>query len=377
MATLGERLDAHRGFGPGFDMLRLLLASGVVLWHCFPLTTGTPKLIEATPFWFLVSAMVPMFFALSGFLVIASAIRIPVGPFLLNRAARIVPALVVVVLAAALVMGPLVTTLPLADYFATPELRRYLVGTLGWPSYNLPGVFESNPLDGTVNGSLWTVPHEILCYLMVAALMVVGLASRWWALIGIFLGLFALAFAAEVLAPGTLPWPIEAVIRSPHFAQGSKIIPFFLLGALAYLLRHRLPIDARLAALSLVIVLLIGVLVEPSARKGALLWLASGIPLTYLVVWAGLTPLPKPNFLGGGDFSYGVYLWHFPILQLLVMAFGFTQWWALGLAAIAPVLLVSAASWHFIEKPALKLRKRYSTVGSRLAAAESTKPGHG
>ncbi len=347
--------------------MRLFLASGVVLWHCFPITAGSARLIEATPFWFIVSSMVPMFFAVSGFLVIASATRVPVGPFLMNRVARIFPALIVVVGLMALAVGPLISSVPPGIYFESSRLWRYLATGLGLVSFDLPGVFEANPYARVVNGSLWTVPHEILCYLMVAGLMILGLAGRWWALTLLFALIFLLAFLGQWAPVGTLPGPVEMLVRSPHFAQGSKIIPFFLLGAIFYLARGRIPLDWRLAALSLVAVMAIGTLVDPSARKGALLWLAAGPPLTYLTVWAGMVRLPKPNFLGGGDFSYGVYLWHFPILQLLVMAFGIGSWWVLGLASILPVMLVAAASWHFVEKPALAWRKRHSLAGARAA----------
>ncbi len=367
MASVGDHLRRSDGFGPGFNFLRLALAGGVVLWHCFPLTTGTPALIEQTPFWFLVSAMVPMFFALSGFLVIASAMRIPTGAFLMNRVARILPALVVVILVSALVIGPLLTTLSLIDYFRHPELHRYLLGTVGLVSFQLPGLFESNPLPRVVNGSLWTVPFEIVCYLMVAGLMLARVARHWWALAAIYLAILCGALLVAWVPPGTLPALLDRPLHSLYFAQGSKIIPFFLLGALAYVARDRLPADWRLAALSLAIVLAVGFLVDPASRKGALLWVLTGVPLTYIVVWVGLVRLPTPNFFGGGDFSYGVYLWHFPILQLLVMQFAVSSWWALFLIAIVPVLLVAAASWHGIEKPALKLRKRTSKVGSMIA----------
>ncbi len=126
--TIGEKLDATNGFGPGFNMLRLILASGVVFWHCFPITVGTPEQIEETPLWFLVSSMVPMFFALSGFLVIASADRLSVQAFLMNRIARIFPALVLVIFAMAFVVGPLVTTVTLHEYFSSRVTWRYLLG---------------------------------------------------------------------------------------------------------------------------------------------------------------------------------------------------------------------------------------------------------
>lgn len=363
-ANVGERLAQFRGFGPGFDLLRLVLASGVVLWHCFPLTTGSTQLIEQTPLWFLLSAMVPMFFALSGFLVTASAERTSVWPFLLNRAAPI-PALVSVILVAALVVGPIATTLPLGEYFRSPVLYRYLLGVTGLVGFELPGVFGDLPLPYNVNGSLWTVPHELLCYLIVAALMLAGMLRNLRFMLLFFLLLFAGAALAEMpVRPGWAA-PLSFLLDSVHFAQGSKIIPYFLFGSILYSGRRHVPDSNLLGWLALAGVLLVGVLVAPETRKGPLLWLVMAAPLTYIVVWLGLKRLPMPALLAGKDLSYGVYLWHFPILQLIVWKAGITHWWLLLPAAIGPVGLVAWVSWMRIEKPALLLRRsiRFSAQG--------------
>lgn len=363
MTSVGSSLAIHRGFGPGFDLLRLLLATGVVLWHSFPLSTGSPDLIEQTPFWFLISAMVPMFFALSGFLVTASAERTKAGAFLLNRCARIFPALVTVILVSAFIVGPLFTTLPLADYFTDKLFFRYLLGLTGLVSFALPGVFETLPTANNVNGSLWTVPHELLCYAMVVGLMLLGLLRRTWFVVLLFAAIFALAAFAEMGSRPAILSPLAPLLDSRHFAQGSKIIPFFLMGSILYTARHKVPDSNLLGLLSLAIVLAVGVFVEPAARKGPLLWLATALPLTYIVVWLGLRPMKMPAFLQGKDLSYGVYLWHFPILQILVLTLGIGVWWQLFGLALLPVGVVAWLSWVYVEKPALILRKglRFST----------------
>ena len=93
MTTFGKMLDEDKGIGPGFDFLRLALASSIVLFHAFLLTGNL--WIRFTPFWFAEYAIVPMFFALSGFLVTASATRLPLGQFAINRILRLIPALAV------------------------------------------------------------------------------------------------------------------------------------------------------------------------------------------------------------------------------------------------------------------------------------------
>jgi peptidoglycan/LPS O-acetylase OafA/YrhL len=363
--SLGARLEAFGGVGPGFDLLRVVLASGVVVWHCFPLTTGNARLIDATPFWFAVNVFVPMFFVVSGFLVTASANRISVGPYLLNRIARIFPALIAVSLVAGLLFGPVATSLPLTDYLRDPLLFRYLLNGVGLLSYELPGVFTDNPI-AAVNGSLWTVRFELACYAGLAVLMMLGLARTSWPyvlayliLVGIALFLSATAASDE----GFIPF------NAGFLAQATKVLPYFLLGGLLWLLRDRIPLDGRLALLCALFLPTLGLFGDPAWLKQPLFWLGVGPPLAYLTIWLGLTRLPKLHILGGGDFSYGIYLFHFPILQMLIWGFGISQWWVLALVAAPIVLLTAAASWHLVERPALLWRKNWSIAGRQAAQA--------
>jgi peptidoglycan/LPS O-acetylase OafA/YrhL len=372
MKTFGQRMVECGGFGPGFDFVRLALASGVVVWHCFPLTTGHTRLIDETALWFLLSAMVPMFFVVSGFLITASAQRLTVRPYLLNRAARIFPALIGVVLLSAFVIGPLFTSLPLADYFSDPLLRRYLLNAVGLISYELPGLFHANPFPRVVNGSLWTVPYELICYGMMAGLMMLGLVRKWWVLCGLFLGLTAIGFARWLIPAELLPDLAARLLQSQRLASGAKIVPYFLLGALLYEMRAKIPMLGWLAVASAAWFVIVGVGGEPEWRKSPLFWLVSGPPLAYLTIWAGLTRLPALNILGrGNDYSYGIYLCHFPILQLLVLQFGIREWWLLALVSAPVVLGAAMLSWHGLEKPIMRLRKRHSTVGAHIAAVEA------
>ena len=375
MKTFGQRMKDCGGFGPGFDFVRLALASGVVLWHCFPLTMGKTQLIDETWLWFLLSSMVPMFFVVSGFLITASAQRLSVRPYLLNRTARIFPALAGVVLLCALVIGPVFSTLSATEYFRDPLFFRYLLNAIGKISYELPGLFQANPLPNVVNGSLWTVPYELFCYLMMAGLMILGIQRKWWVLAGLFLGLTALGFARWLMPPDILPALGYRILASGQLANGAKIVPYFLLGALLYELRGRIPMLGWLAALSGSWFLIIGLFGDPAWRTNPLFWLISGPPLAYITIWAGLTKLPAFTIAGpGNDYSYGIYLYHFPLLQLLVQVFGIRDWWVLALIATPVVLAAAMLSWHGLEKPIMRLRKRHSTLASHIAAVESAAP---
>lgn len=158
MQTLGSALDEQGGFAQGFDFLRIFLAAGIIGWHAAWLT-GHVETAKASAFWFSQYMLVPMFFALSGFLVAASSMRLSTKDFLLNRAARILPALVADIVFAALLIGPLVTTLPAKQYFTSATFFTYFLNITGWMQYSLPGVFGSNPKP-EVNGALWTIPSK-------------------------------------------------------------------------------------------------------------------------------------------------------------------------------------------------------------------------
>jgi peptidoglycan/LPS O-acetylase OafA/YrhL len=366
----GSVIRAHGGIGPGFDLTRLILASGVVLWHSFGLTEGGIDRIANTPFWLLISAMVPMFFAVSGFLVTASALRVPSGAFVLNRIARIYPGLVAVILIWACLFGPMLSTLSPGDYVRDPLFARYLLGLIGYIQYELPGLFAANPYGPAVNGSLWTVPWELLCYAMMAALMIVGVAGRAWVAALLLVALLIAAALPLALGRGALPSPAEDLLWWPRFVEGAKVVPYFFLGSLAFLLRDRIPQDGRLAFACFLLILLVGAVGDFAWASAPLLWLLAGPPMVYLAIWLGLTRLPMPRLLLGNDLSYGVYLWHFPILQTLLFVLGIKSWWVLFLLAIPPVLLAAVMSWVLVERPALKLRRRHSLAGRRAAEAE-------
>jgi peptidoglycan/LPS O-acetylase OafA/YrhL len=108
---LGDALDTNRGVGPGFDFLRVALALSIVGNHSVDVTYGDDGSFGAS--WVYGASLVPMFFALSGFLITASAQRLTISQFLLNRGLRIVPALFVEIVFSAVVLGAICTTLPL------------------------------------------------------------------------------------------------------------------------------------------------------------------------------------------------------------------------------------------------------------------------
>ena len=152
----------------------------MIVWHSVAVCYG--GVIQAEffggPLRPLLYSIVPAFFALSGFLVASSLERNKIPQFVTLRIMRIFPALVVEVFISALVIGPLLTTFTWRMYFSDHQFFTYFLNVIGYIHYRLPGVFINLPASGYVNLQLWTVPLELDCYLILTALVIIGVAKR-------------------------------------------------------------------------------------------------------------------------------------------------------------------------------------------------------
>jgi peptidoglycan/LPS O-acetylase OafA/YrhL len=344
--TLAARLASTDGRPSGFDYLRIVLALSIVAFHS-AITAGgksADTALWASPLQPLLRAILPMFFALSGFLVAGSLERCrTLVSFLGLRVIRIYPALMVEVLLSALIIGPGVTRLSSGAYFGGSEFRHYLLNMTGDIHYRLPGVFANNPFPEIVNLQLWTVPYELGCYLSLAMLAVFGLVRRPFLAPLAAAALCTAHFAYRLFAHhGVFP---SAVV------QGPLLIVSFLCGIALYLYRDRVPWDRWLFAAAAIasLVLLRGV------PAGAY---PSVILLGYVTVWLGLTNARRIFIIRGADLSYGVFLYGFVIQQLFAFLFPHDRFWWLNILVCIPCALGFAAlSWGLIEKPALRLKK--------------------
>lgn len=344
--SLGDVLDANRGMGPGFDALRVLLALVVMFIHSVPLTVGAAAFdYRGTWLQVWIQAVLPMFFGLSGFLVTGSAQRLNHSArFALHRGARIIPALTVEVVLSAVILGGLLTTLPAAGYFSQAGFWSYFGNIVGLIQFELPGVFASNPFPHTVNGSLWTLKPEYYCYLILLGAMVLGVFKRRTLYLGV-LGLGGLVcIAADVVLK----------FGSPEYHYPSSVLVFaFLAGSGLYLVSHSVSSHPAWALVSVAAYVLLAKY-SPVAY-GAVL------PLVYLICWLGMRRIPLPALFKRGDYSYGIYLYAFPIQQTLVEAVpAIRQSWLLLFVVSALLTTVFAVfSWHAIEKPALRLKNLF------------------
>ncbi len=347
MTTLGDRLQ-DRGAN-NLDFLRLVAALLVILSHCFGLLGyDRDPLDRLTDGWEAFASLgLRIFFFMSGMLVTASWCRTPAMlPFARKRILRIFPGLMVATIFCVFVVGPLGTAMGLGRYLSAPYTYWYLLNGV-WPgfSYYLPGVFAFNP-NHAVNGSLWTLPYELRCYLVVLV------CGKLRLLTPKFFPLAAAVSFALILQHHWLPGegsPAGGVFRLGGGLEMCEVE--FLLGAAAYLYRRWLPMHRGLAVLAL------------AAYLGAwtLPWLGQWVALcavSYLVLYVAQVRIPAlGQWAKYGDLSYGMYIYAFPVQQLFIHTFDVD----IGVAGLLPLSVALTAgiayfSWHLVERPALALR---------------------
>lgn len=342
--TLEQQLAITKNRPSGFDYMRIVLALSVICWHSLLISYGTDTTagVWGRVLQPLSLLIVPMFFALSGFLVAGSLERSKslVG-FLGLRVFRIMPALVVEVLLSALILGPLLTTASLGSYFADPVLHSYFWNILGDIHYKLPGLFQQNPTD-LVNGQLWTVPYELVCYILLSILTVAGLVRRREFLLG-FLVLYYAAQLANTLLRAQTDY---------QGAGGSSIVMAFITGVVFYCYRERIPWSRGLFLAMLIVSVVLPMFLPKGMRFAA-------IPITYVTVYLGLMNPRRNRLVLSGDYSYGLYLYGFPVQQAVYSASpAFHTWYASILISVPIAAVVAALSWWFVEQPVLRRRDK-------------------
>ena len=294
-----------------------------------------------------------VFFTISGYLVTGSYLS-TASPqrFALKRALRIFPGLWVNLLVTGLVLGPVVSALPLGNYFSDAGLTAFFHNNLLLDATDtpLPGViFSANQVGRIVNGALWTLRYELMMYVMVLLLGVTGLLRLSVSIFLLGLGIAAIGFERALTPYGDL-------------GEWAWLVGFFAAGMCLRLLRDARWWDRRLALLAL-----IGLAVSAWLHLFIMLFPLFG---GYLTIYLARAHTERLDFLGrAGDLSYGLYIYGWPIEQAVVWATGDQlPWWQVFLLSLALAVAMAMLSWHGIEKRALRLGQRTrSAVGGAAA----------
>jgi peptidoglycan/LPS O-acetylase OafA/YrhL len=325
-----------------FDLLRLCAAALVLYSHQHALLgLAEPELLGWSTFG---GVGVSVFFFLSGFLVWSSWARDPdVKRFFVRRSLRIFPALWLVVLLTVLVLGPGFSKLAMADYFASIETWRYLSTALLVVWRGLPGVFADNPYSLAVNGSLWTLPVEFLCYVSVALVGSMSMVRRNWA-ITLSLGLTVLAAAFGPLLLGN------------RFVPHLEMVVLFWWGVIYGFVRGRPESEHKAWAIALGIIFLAFLLLGAHGfeRAGMLVLAAALVLAAQRVPWGAWVTDRL------GDLSYGMYIFAFPVQQIVV-ELGRNRGWTFATHLSWSFLVTSMlayVSWHVLEERALMFKPK-------------------
>jgi peptidoglycan/LPS O-acetylase OafA/YrhL len=335
----------------GFAWLRMIGALTVVVDHSAPLTDPSRLTVFPTS-WNLSPGYIALmgFFAMSGYQISDSWRQDPSWwLFSAKRVLRLWPPLLFVVLVTALVIGPLVSTLTVAEYLSAQDTWGYIVNNAGLYTlqHRLPGVFVDNPWPWSVNGSIWTLPMELTGYLFVLAFGALGLFRRApWLTVVLMLSLIALdrRFEASIGNPGDggsfLQVPIGSMVA---------FLVAFSIGMVLHAYRDRIPLSPVVAWS------LVGLQVAVHTTP------VGALTLPFMAGYGALVLAHHwPARLEGYDSwvfgSYGLYIWAFPIQQLLIMT-GADKQWSLTLTALPLTYLCGWLSWHYIEQPTLSLRR--------------------
>lgn len=341
-----------------FGVLRLLMASLVLISHSYMFAFGTP-MAEPLTAWTghsLGQHAVQGFFILSGILVAQSFERSrALVDFAVARVLRIFPALIVCVLLTALVLGPMLSELSASAYFTSHVLPVYLIKTLSLAtgSAPLPGLFNDLPMPGIVNSSLWTLKYEVLCY---AALALAGTAGLFNKRHRTSLAMLLAAFLAAVYAID----PVSFVEHS--FDDNMRYFTlYFGMGTLIYLTRDHLTISG-LALLPLAALFVV-------AQETRFAELTTAMLLGYAIVWGANQSFgPLRAWCNKIDLSFGVYIYAGPIQQALIDVAPSLDPLAISAVTFLFVLPLALLSWVFIEQPALELRANLRNLMTRRTA---------
>ena len=337
--------------------LRLLFASLVIVAHSPEMLDGDSHrelLHRAFGTMTFGTLAVDAFFLISGYLIAASfAASSSFWSYLLKRVLRIYPAFLVCSLICILVVAPLagahLQALGQKDWMRVASRLAFLKAP------EIKGAFTGLPYQA-LNGSAWTISYEFRCYLLAAAFGLVGFYRRR----SLFLGLTAVLLLSNfvfLLPQGQallrVPGWFEAIFGAPD--QALRLLSAFVVGTAFWLYRDGITYRWPIAAGCLL--LLSGLMFVPTLAEVALIVLGGYVLFTvaFAATWRPLHTINAKD-----DISYGVYLYAWPIAALLIW------WWpnvpvvGLGLITFIGAMLIGAASWFLVEKPAMEIRGRLS-----------------
>jgi peptidoglycan/LPS O-acetylase OafA/YrhL len=337
-----------------FDFLRLVAAILVIITHSYTLigSEDVDFLSKLTSNSIQFSHLgVATFFIISGYLITQSCTTSASWKsYFWKRILRLLPGLFSVLLVCLFILGPIFSILSIKDYFSREETAKFLLsGFIYFQNYSLPGLFENNPVK-SVNGSLWTLSYEFTLYICVFIANILGLLKKrkilllmWLFFLGIRIFLGNRFFWYSYSSPFILGLNIQ------YFFEWSF---YFLSGMLFFLYRDKKKID-----IGIIIGLLFAYIIFAFWKQTEVLNILNYLLIPFLIMYFSFISSPVSRISKYGDFSFGIYIYAFPVQQTLIYYLG-NNISVISLILLSILFTVPFAilSWHFIEKKALTLK---------------------
>lgn len=357
--------EAKSGRSNGFGALRLLFASMVIIAHTVELHDGrnhNEPLFRIFGTLTFGSLAVDGFFLISGYLIAASFISSP-RTYFAKRVRRIYPGFLVCYLLCVLVVAPIAGA-KLAELTPSEWIRIfYRMVMLKAPEVR--GAFSGVPV-ATINGSMWTISYEFRCYILAAVFGALGLYKRPKLFLsltcGMLLGCAVLQYEPFATWNSATPGVVASIVGEPF--QTVRLLAIFMTGTSFMLWQPRL--DGRIA-------LIAGLLLIPALFLRAWSDVAIATLGGYVLFWCAFQ-IRRPVFLSlnsKDDISYGVYLYAFPLGNLILQSWPSAPVPVMGLLTWIAAAACGWASWELVEKPASAKRKSIPAApGWREQASE-------
>lgn len=356
--SISAALKGHRN---SLGLLRMILASLVIVDHAFPLGG-----YGIDPFWNVTNGQASLgsiavlgFFAISGYLIAKSGMSADVVQFVWRRALRIFPAFWLVLLVAAFLVGPVIWMLegrPFFDYFTLAHNGpvAYIVKNAGLQigTYGIYDLFATTTPYGhevgasVFNGSLWTLIYEWQCYMIVAVLVLFGVMIRARIIVPLMAGLLGIVAIAAQLGSDE----VQDFIPLLADPQLLGLTFTFLVGSTIAIYSKKVPFDDRLGILA-------GIVLVLSFRLGGF-GTVGVVAGSYFVLYLAARLPKQVQWIGAkNDYSYGIYVYGFLVQQVLAY-FGVYRLGYVPFVLIALIITAGCAwvSWHLVEKRALALK---------------------
>lgn len=334
-----------------YNLIRFIAATLVLISHSYALATGESKL-EPLREWLGITwgiIAVDIFFVTSGFLIAYSFFnRKSLSSFVWARFLRIYPGLLVAILFCVFIVGLFFTTDSAYLYLTNEQTVKYFFKNITLVfgiEHQLPSVFHETPHRYLVNASLWTLPYELTMY---CALAIAGIAVIY---VNSVLKVDIMTFAFI-----TMPLLGALLTITNHFYNFApenitRLFALFFMGAAFYLFRNKIFLSHKLTMLMMLAIAV-------SLLNADIFYITFFLSLPYLVFYLAYIPNGKIRaFNKMGDYSYGIYIYAFPIQQSIAMLIPNVSISTMIWASFSTTIIFAFLSWHLIEKKCLALKK--------------------